>query len=137
MFTIFKIILKLRYLCKNPLTRTRFCNDKRIVTKLNSQLPDATIRINSIEHVIQEKLMSIILFLIVIVPTALLRVCLLLCMLMGVYYQHLNYYFPPNWWQRKRQHYYTDTWKHSLTFWSQTNRRWWNGYWHNYGTKWK
>jgi hypothetical protein len=50
MFTIFKIILKLRYLCKNPLTRTRFCNDKQYCNQIKGQLPDATIRINSLDR---------------------------------------------------------------------------------------
>jgi hypothetical protein len=46
--------IKIGDLCKNP-PQDKFVMINSIVTKLNSQLPDATIRINSpIEHVIQE-----------------------------------------------------------------------------------
>jgi hypothetical protein len=47
MYILFKTILTLEYFGADPTDlRPRFCNDHTIVTKLNSQLPDATLRIN-------------------------------------------------------------------------------------------
>jgi hypothetical protein len=56
MFTIFKNNIKIGDTsAKIQLTSGQdFVMINSIVTKLNSQLPDATIRIPSIEHVIQE-----------------------------------------------------------------------------------
>jgi hypothetical protein len=50
MYTTFKTTLTLEIIRQNPLTSGQdFVMINAIVTKLNSQLPDATLRINNID----------------------------------------------------------------------------------------